>query len=141
MEEKELLANRALKNLADLVYMANDEQELDLLKYAIAMTWNLCFKEKETKTEKTIKILSQEFEVIEDEHLLNEFGYIDFEKNKIVIKSGLSEDRKKITLMHETLHAILQQLGFTQENDNEHLIDSLATSLLEVLKQNQMLFF
>lgn len=83
-----------------------------------------------------MKILSLEYEIIEEKIIDNDndvLGGINYVTQKIHIKKTLSKEHKKIVLLHETLHSILQQLGFDEENDNEHLIDSLSTAIYQVL--------
>lgn len=89
-----------------------------------------------------LNILGVEYTVKEvslindDQNLL---GLCRYHANEILIKSTLSDADKKITLIHEILHAILAQLGFENENDNENLIKSLSTALYLVLKNNNLL--
>ncbi len=64
-------------------------------------------------------------------------GQIQHLQQKILIRKDLSKERKKVTLLHEILHAIFQQLGFNEEHDNEHLINSLSTALIQVLNDNK----
>ena len=63
-----------------------------------------------------------------------------YQANEILIKKGLSDADKKITLIHEILHAVLGQLGFENENDNENMIKSLSTALYLVLSENDLGF-
>lgn len=89
-----------------------------------------------------VKIFGETYEVIEQEiidNMVEKIGLIDHMQNKIYIKKSLSEDKKKVTLIHEILHGVLSQLGFDEEHDNEHLIDSLATALYQVFKSNSLL--
>ena len=67
-------------------------------------------------------------------------GEIDHFKSTIKICSELTDDHKKIVLLHEALHAILMQLGFYEEHDNENLICSLSTSIYQLIKDNESLF-
>lgn len=67
-------------------------------------------------------------------------GEIDHFKSTIKICSELDDDHKKIVLLHEALHAILMQLGFYEEHDNENLICSLSTSIYQLIKDNKSLF-
>lgn len=86
-----------------------------------------------------IKILNLEFEIKEVEcisHGGSQIGEINHLDQVIFIKKGLSEERKKIVLLHEILHSIFEQLGFMEEHDNEHLIDSLASSIYQILNDN-----
>ena len=41
---------------------------------------------------------------------------------------------------HEILHAILQQLAFHEECDNENLISGFSTGIYQVLRDNKNLF-
>lgn len=89
-----------------------------------------------------VKIFGETYEVIEQEiidNMVEKIGLIDHMQNKIYIKKSLSEDKKKVTLIHEILHGILSQLGFDDEHDNEHLIDSLSTAIYQVFKSNSLL--
>ena len=87
-----------------------------------------------------IKILSMEYEVKEVdniEHGSDEIGRIQHLDNLILIKRGINEERKKVVLIHEIIHAIFEQLGFSEEHDNEHLINSLANSIYQVFTSNK----
>lgn len=65
-------------------------------------------------------------------------GQIDYFQQEILIIEGLSEEMFRVTLLHEILHGIFSQLGFDGEEENEHLIQSLATALFQVLSQNSI---
>ncbi len=92
--------------------------------------------------EKQIKIMNLTY-IIEE---INEFGddktlgQILYMKQKILIRADLTDERKKVTLLHETLHGIFEQLGFKEECDNEHLIDALSTALIQVMSDNKSIF-
>lgn len=89
-----------------------------------------------------LKVLNLEYDVIEVptiEHGSLEIGRVNHLEQKIFIKAGLSNERRKVTLIHEAIHSIFQQLGFNEEHDNEHLISSLATALYQVLNDNKKL--
>ena len=91
---------------------------------------------------KKIKILAQTFDIIEKPVIeLGQplLGQVDHVKNKIYLFSELPNERKKVVLIHEILHSIFEQLGFNDEHDNEHLIDCLATSLYQVVKDNDLI--
>lgn len=66
------------------------------------------------------------------------FGEVDFVKQTIKIEKGLTEEKKLNVLLHEVLHAIFAELNFTNENENEHLIQSLANALYQILKSNNI---
>lgn len=100
-------------------------------------------KEDLIQLPKLITVLSQTFEIIEIDSIDFEapvLGKITHHENTIHICRKLSTDRKKVVLLHEILHSIFEQLGFEEEHDNEHLINSLSTSIYQVLKQNPDLF-
>lgn len=60
-------------------------------------------------------------------------GETDYLNQTIKILSGLHSDLETVTLIHEILHVIFNQLEFDEEN-NEHLVQSLATSLDEYFR-------
>lgn len=90
-----------------------------------------------------MKILNLYYEIIETDVIDNDndvLGRINYITQKIYIKKGLTKEHKKIVLLHEILHSILQQLGFDEEHDNEHLIDSLSTAIYQVFNDNKTTF-
>lgn len=90
-----------------------------------------------------MKILNLDYKIVEESVIDNNndlLGRINYIDQIIYIKSTLSKEHKKIVLLHETLHSILQQLGFDEEHDNEHLIDSLSTAIYQVLQDNKTTF-
>ena len=78
----------------------------------------------------------REVQLINDDDTI--MGLCRYQANEILIKKGLSDADKKITLIHEILHAVLGQLGFENENDNENMIKSLSTSLYLVIRENNL---
>ena len=46
---------------------------------------------------------------------------------------------EQVTLWHEVIHGIFSQLGFEAEAIIEHLIQSLANALYQVLEENPFL--
>lgn len=78
----------------------------------------------------------REVQIINDDDTI--MGLCRYQANEILIKKGLSDADKKITLIHEILHAVLGQLGFENENDNENMIKSLSTSLYLVIRENNL---
>ena len=87
-----------------------------------------------------IDVLGLDFEVIETpviEHGSNEIGRVDHIKQKIYLLDSLTKEIKKVVLVHEILHSIFEQLGFNEEHDNEHLIDCLAKSIIQIFSKNK----
>mgnify|MGYP007041251774 CR=1 FL=1 len=66
-------------------------------------------------------------------------GEIDFLRQEILLLNGLEKEIERVTLWHEVIHGIFSQLGFEDEAVNEHLIQSLANALYQVLKENTFL--
>lgn len=64
------------------------------------------------------------------------WGETLFKKASIRICEGMAEDETKITLVHEIIHAIMQERGFDRQNNDEALVDGLAHALRMLAKQN-----
>lgn len=64
-------------------------------------------------------------------------GEVDYINQEIKIMNDLSNDIKNVTLWHEIIHAILNQLGF-EDSENEHLVQSLATGIHQVISDNSI---
>ncbi len=64
-------------------------------------------------------------------------GRIDSSKNCIYISKDQCEDAKNQTILHESLHAIWEQMG---RDNNEDLINGLAEQLYALLVQNYFPF-
>jgi len=90
---------------------------------------------------KKIKVLNLEYEIIELSLVDNDIdllGQINHREQIIRIRNDISEERKKVVLLHEVLHAIFQQTGFNEEHNDEHLIESLSIALYQVFKDNEL---
>lgn len=87
-----------------------------------------------------LKVLANDYDVIE-KPVINQgqalLGMIDYFKNEILICSTLSLESKHVTVLHEVLHAIFEQLGFDKEHDDEQLIKSLSTCIYLFMKDNK----
>ena len=92
--------------------------------------------------DEVVKVLSQEY-VIKHVDVIDKdttvLGMINHIENTIYIKNNLPPEKEKVTLIHEILHAIFEQLGFDDEHDNEHLIKSLSTAIYQVLHGNKII--
>lgn len=87
---------------------------------------------------KSINILGVDYEISYVDSISREslrIGEIDYLQQKILILKGLGEDLERVTILHEIIRGILSQLGFEEEN-NEHLTQSIAGSMHQVLKDN-----
>lgn len=64
------------------------------------------------------------------------FGNIDYMNSVIRIDKTLSQDKKNQTLMHEILHGIFEGLGYQDLSNDEEKVQSIATALHSVFKEN-----
>lgn len=69
----------------------------------------------------------------------NYWGDTRYKEASIRVCEGMADDETKITLVHEIIHAILQERGFDQQNNDEALVDGLAHALRMLVKQNPKL--
>ncbi|GAW63414.1 hypothetical protein FC65_GL000663 [Ligilactobacillus acidipiscis DSM 15836] len=86
-----------------------------------------------------IKVGGIHYEIFEKEIVENdpnEYGVCVYADNHIEIKSGLSDERKTQTLIHELLHAIFFEAGY--EDHDEKMVDQLSLVLNQVLKENDL---
>ncbi|MGR6896983.1 ImmA/IrrE family metallo-endopeptidase [Rummeliibacillus sp. BSL5] len=65
-------------------------------------------------------------------------GACVYQKTVIKIKNGMSTDKKNQTLIHEMLHACLNEAGF--EEQDEDMVNRLGIVLYQVLKENNFSF-
>lgn len=89
------------------------------------------------KPVKNIRILGLSYEIQEVEVVnkgVPRAGEIDFLGQVIKIDKSLSDDRKQITLLHEVIHGICEQLQFDEVGDNEQVVQGLAVALHQILK-------
>lgn len=68
-----------------------------------------------------------------DEELGMQLGYCHYHKDLIEVNSKISKQRQEQTLVHEMMHAIYEEAGVQQDEDN---VDVLAKVLYQVLKDN-----
>lgn len=68
-----------------------------------------------------------------DEELGMQLGYCHFHNDLIETNSKISEQRKNQTLIHEMMHAMYEEAGLEQ---NEEEVDALAKVLFQVLQDN-----
>lgn len=93
---------------------------------------------------KNLKILATEYTVEEVEQIdkyQRLLGQIEYVEQKIKIDKSISEDMKKEVLLHEILHGILEKLGYTEINEDEQKVQSIASTMYLVLKENNLISF
>ena len=66
-------------------------------------------------------------------------GQIVYQKQEIQIKKSLLKDMKNSTIIHEIVHGILFHSGKQELNEKEDLVESLSSSIYQVLKSNKKL--
>lgn len=91
----------------------------------------------------TLNILGVGFDVVEVPAISrDEFvkGQIDFVKNEIKIDEALTKESHDQTLMHEIIHAICDLQGLYDIGEDENKVQSLATALHQVFKDNAISF-
>ena len=87
-----------------------------------------------------LKILNNTYEVKEVEcieHGSSNVGLIKNITQEIFLMKSLLPEQKLQTLLHETLHSIFLQLGYSKEYEDEQLIDSISTALSLFLRENK----
>lgn len=65
------------------------------------------------------------------------WGEHDPVKNIIKIKKGLNQEQQQQTFYHEIFHVILSNLGYTELNKDEVLIDTMAKALHQIMKTSK----
>lgn len=89
-----------------------------------------------------VEILGVNYEIKEldiiDENP-NVLGQIVYQKQEIQIKKSLLKDMKNSTIIHEIVHGILFHSGKQELNEKEDLVESLSSSIYQVLKSNKKL--
>lgn len=79
---------------------------------------------------KKLKIGAHTYKVLVKELDVN-FGQVDREKNIISISDKLPQNQQEVTLIHEILHALNNELDHT-------FLDSLAEQFYQVIKDNKL---
>ena len=79
----------------------------------------------------------KELEIIDENP--NVLGQIVYQKQEIQIKKSLLKDMKNSTIIHEIVHGILFHSGKQELNEKEDLVESLSSSIYQVLKSNTKL--
>ena len=86
---------------------------------------------------KQINILGLTYEIHEVDVVnksIPRAGEINFVEQVIKIDQTLSKDRKNVTLLHEIIHGICEQLHLNEIGDNEQMVQGLAVALHQILK-------
>ena len=89
-----------------------------------------------------IKVCGLNYQVIEVENFpevddRNLIGLCDYEKQEIYIRQSLPSQKKKQVLIHELTHAILNESGY--EEQDEDFVNRFSIVLHQVLSDNPKL--
>lgn len=95
------------------------------------------------ETDKMLNILGliytvEEVECVSKDELRR--GEINFLTNRIKIDKTMPRDLKNQVLMHEITHAIFDLLGYEDLCTDENKVQSIATALHQVIRDNPKLF-
>lgn len=88
-----------------------------------------------------VKLLEKEYKVYEIKMSIeNTLGEIYESENIIEISADQSESNKCIVLFHELVHALFQQTGHSEYDNDENLIDCIALGIYSLVKNNDFSF-
>ena len=87
----------------------------------------------------SVKVGSVIYDVIEKDVVeiagnKNYLGACDYSKTTIEIAKNISDERKINTFVHELLHAILNEAGYAEHE--EEFVERVASVLCQVLRDN-----
>ena len=89
---------------------------------------------------KQVMVGSKRYDIREDKVVLlggEQVGAkFEGDTSTIVIAATLGTGAKPHALVHEIVHSILFDGGYTAENDNEKLVNDLAQQLILLIRQN-----
>ena len=81
-----------------------------------------------------VDILGIPYEVVTEEMEDGEEGCISPKKQRITHREGMCEEKRTQVYLHELVHGILDQLGYSELYEDEHLVQGLAIGLHQALK-------
>lgn len=92
---------------------------------------------------KVVKVAGIPYEVVEKAYVefndnANALGCCIYDKALIEVKSTMSEERKEEVFVHELFHAILNEAGFDEHD--EDFVNRASKVLYQVLKDNNLTF-
>ena len=85
-----------------------------------------------------IKICGVPYTVVECEDKFTadatHYGQIEDIKGEILINKNMPVELKEETLCHETLHGMLDHLGFYEQSKDEHFVQALANAIYQTFE-------
>lgn len=87
------------------------------------------------------------FEIVNDKKLLTEyliknkeevFGYLDEERNKIVVDGKFPYDTQQEVTLHEVIHGLIDYIyfQFASDEEEEKFVRAFSPALLDTLRRN-----
>lgn len=73
-----------------------------------------------------------------EDEIIKARSFIDYDSQHIVIRNQLRDDHKKELLIHELLHACLEDAGVTQDFEAEKFISAISPRLNQLLIDNEL---
>lgn len=62
------------------------------------------------------------------------FGQIDYKACEIRINKDMTQEAKEETICHEMVHGILVHLGYSEQSQNEQLVQALGNAIYQGFK-------
>ena len=81
----------------------------------------------------TVDILGVPYEVVFEETEDGEDGSISPRRQRIVLREGMCDEKRRQVYLHELVHGILDQLGYAELYEDERLVQGLAIGLHQAL--------
>ena len=73
----------------------------------------------------------------EDDHAHRAYGVFDPAEPSIAMDKDMGSERRKVTLVHEGLHAMLNTAKLDSVEDEEELVGRLSPILLDFIRANR----
>lgn len=83
---------------------------------------------------KKVDILGIPYEIAVEEMEDGEDGYISPKKQRITLREGMCDEKRTQVYLHELVHGILDQLGYSELYEDERLVQGLAIGLHQALQ-------
>lgn len=91
-----------------------------------------------------VKIGYKEYEIVKEPEIIELpdrlMGQILFKEEKIRVSTEYSQTQQNQSFLHELVHGIFEKLDLRELNDNEKIVNQLATALYEVILDNPHIF-
>jgi len=90
-----------------------------------------------------VKLLEKEYEIYNIHNFENnplQVGEIIEHQDTISLSGNQSNSNRHIVLFHELVHALFQQTGHSEYDNDENLIDCIALGIYSLVKNNDFSF-